>query len=414
MSVPRTAVITGIGVTAPTGVGLEAHWKSVLGGTSGIGRISRFDPSGYPVRLAGEVSGFDAPQAVPRRLLPQTDRWTQLALCAAEEALADAGVDPADLTDYDMAVVTASSSGGTEFGQHEMERLYLKGPSWVGAYQSIAWFYAATTGQLSIRHGMRGPCGVLCCEQAGGLDAMGQARRLIRDGSRLVLTGGTDASLCPYGLTAQLANGHLSTVEDPARAYLPFDADAAGYLPGEGGAILVVRDGADVPPGEGYGVILGYAAGFDPPPHSGRPPALRRTLERALADARVEPGDVDVVFADGSAVPEQDIAEAEAINAVFGRAAVPVTVPKTLTGRLYAGAAALDAATALLALRDGVIPHTAATTRKAPGCDLDLVLGEPRWGPLRTAVVLARGHGGFNAALVLQRTGEASKGGERR
>ncbi|GHF69265.1 actinorhodin polyketide putative beta-ketoacyl synthase 2 [Streptomyces mashuensis] len=397
-----TAVVTGIGVIAPTGMGTDAHWQAVLAGKPGIGRISRFDPSGYPVRLAGEVPGFVAREALPGRLVPQTDRWTHLALWAARAALDDAGVDPAALPEYAMAVVTSSSSGGTEFGQHEMERLYRKGPSWVGAYQSIAWFYAATTGQISIRHGMRGPCGVLATEQAGGLDAIGQARRVLRDEAELVVTGGTDASLCPYGLTAQLATGRLSTVEDAARAYLPFDVDASGYVPGEGGAILVLRDAAAVPPGAGYGVVAGYAAGFDPPPGSDRPRVLRRTLERALADAGCAPSDVDVVFADGLAVPAEDLAEARAISEVFGPGGVPVTVPKTLTGRLYGGGSALDAATALLALREGVVPPTAGTSRLAPGCDLDLVTGAPRRSAPRTAVVLARGHGGFASALVLR------------
>ncbi|WP_411139497.1 ketosynthase chain-length factor [Streptomyces sp. x-80] len=405
MTTPRGAVVTGLGVIAPTGLGADTHWQAVLAGKSGIGAISRFDPSPYPVRLAGEVPGFDALESLPRRLVPQTDRWTHLALWAAQAALADAGVDPAALPEYGMAVVTASSSGGTEFGQHEMERLYRNGPSWVGAYQSIAWFYAATTGQISIRHGMRGPCGVLACEQAGGLDAIGQARRLLRDDVQLVVTGGTDASLCPYGLTAQLVGGHLSTVEDPARAYLPFDRDARGAVPGEGGAILVAQDASTVPAGAGYGAIAGYAAGFDPPPGSTRPPVLRRTLERALEDAGTTPGEVDVVFADGSGVPESDLTEARAISAVFGPYGVPVTVPKALTGRLYGGGAALDVATALLALRDGVIPHTAGTTRPAPGCDIDLVTAAPRRRRLRVAVVLARGHGGFTSAMVLRRSG---------
>ncbi|HEY4020391.1 MAG TPA: ketosynthase chain-length factor [Pseudonocardiaceae bacterium] len=397
------AVITGIGVVGPTGIGTEAHWQAVLDGKTGIDRISRFDPTQYPVKLAGEVPGFEAQEHVPSLLIPQTDRWTHLALDAAQSALADADVDPAELPEYEMAVVTASSSGGTEFGQHEMERLYQNDPSWVGAYQSIAWFYAATTGQISIRHGMRGPCGVLCCEQAGGLDVLGQARRLTRSGSRLVVSGGTDASLCPYGVTAQLATGKLSTSDDPARGYLPFDAEAGGYVPGEGGAILIVQDPASVKPGRGYGAIVGYAGGFDPPPDSERPPVLRRTIEKALADAGLRAGDIDVVFADGMAVPELDLIEAKAISAVFGAYQVPVTVPKTLTGRLYGGGAALDVATALLALRDGVIPHTAGTAQLAPGCDIDLVRDAPRYRSLHSALVLARGHGGFTSAVVLQR-----------
>ncbi|MBO8192098.1 ketosynthase chain-length factor [Streptomyces oryzae] len=400
----RAPVITGLGVLAPTGIGTEEHWSSVLAGRSAIGRITLFDPAPYPVRLAGQVPGFVAKERVPSRLIQQTDRWTHLGLAAAEAAIADAQVTPAELAEYEMAVVTSSSSGGTEFGQHEMENLYQHAPDWVGAYQSIAWFYAATTGQISIRHGMRGPCGVLCCEQAGGLDAIGQARRLVRTGAKLVMTGGTDASLCPYGLTAQLSTGQLSTVQDPARAYLPFDAEASGYLPGEGGALLVVEDAEAAEArgaGQGYGRVLGYAAAFDPPPDSDRGPVLARTVRTALADARLDPADVDVVFADALGVPEADRAEAEALAEVFGPRGVPVTAPKTLTGRLYGGGAALDAATALLALRDGTIPHTAGPAAPAPGYEIDLVLGEPRRAELRTALVVARGHGGFNAALVL-------------
>ncbi|HLL37626.1 ketosynthase chain-length factor [Streptomyces sp. NPDC052773] len=406
MSVSAAPVVTGLGICAPTGIGVEAHWSSVLAGKSAIGRIERFDPTPYPVRYAGQVPGFDATESVPSRLIAQTDHWTHLALAAGEAALADSGADVGAIPEYEMAVVTSSSSGGTEFGQKEMTALYQHDPSWVGAYQSIAWFYAATTGQLSIRHKMRGPCGVLACEQAGGLDAIGQARRLIRRGSRLVVTGGTDASLCPYGLTAQLSTGRLSTVQDPERAYLPFDAEACGHLPGEGGAILVVESAeqaAERGAGTGYGRVLGYAAGFDPAPGSGRPRALRRTAEQALADAGLAPSDIDVVFADASGVPADDRDEAEAIAAVFGPYGVPVTAPKTLTGRMYGGGAPLDVATALLALREGVIPHTAHIREVAPGLAVDLVTGAPRELPLRHALVLARGHGGFASALVLGR-----------
>ncbi|WP_043264771.1 ketosynthase chain-length factor [Streptomyces sp. CT34] len=397
------AVITGLGVVAPTGIGLEQHWESVLAGKSGLGRIMRFDPESYPVRVAGEVPGFVAEDGVSSRIVPQTDRYTHFALVAAAHALEDSGVDPADLPEYEMAVVTASSSGGTEFGQHEMERLYLQGPAWVSAYQSIAWFYAATTGQVSIQHGMRGPCGVICCEQAGGLDALGQARRLLNTGSRLVLSGGTDASLCPYGLVAQMSGGGLSTEDDPTRAYLPFDASACGFVPGEGGAMLVVEtaSAAAARGAEHYGELLGYAAGFDPPADSSRPPALAGVIRRALADARITSEAVDMVFADASGVQERDLDESRAIAEVFGPAGVPVTAPKTLTGRLYAGGAVLDTATALLALSSGVIPHSAGLERVAPDCEIDLVLDRPRQTKPRTALILARGYGGFTSALVV-------------
>jgi minimal PKS chain-length factor (CLF/KS beta) len=306
-----------------------------------------------------------------------------------------------------MAVVTASSSGGTEFGQHEMERLYQNGSSWVGAYQSIAWFYAASTGQLSIRHGMRGPCGVICCEQAGGLDAFGQARRLLNSGSRLVLVGGTDASLCPYGLVAQMSTGALATGDDPVRAYLPFDAAARGYVPGEGGALVVLESAESVRERgvSHYGELLGYAAGIDPALGSGRPRVLAAVIRRALADAGLPPSEVDVVFADAAGVLQHDIAEAQAISEIFGSGGVPVTAPKTLTGRLYAGGAALDTATALLALDQGIVPPTVGPSRTAPECDIDLVLDWPRQTSPRTALIVARGRGGFTSALVVGRSG---------
>lgn len=403
------AVVTGIGVVAPNGLGTAAYWAATLGGRSGIGPITRFDPSGYPVSLAGEVRDFSAVDHVPSRLIPQTDNWTHLGLTAAAWALEDAGAEPAAFPEYEMAVLTASSSGGTEFGQREIERLWSKGPQWVGAYQSIAWFYAATTGQISIRHGMRGPCGVICAEQAGALEAAAQACQLVRNGTRLVVTGGTDASLCPYGLTAQLSNGRSSESTNPSRAYLPFDAAACGYVPGEGGAMLVVESADDARARSApriYGEIAGYAATFDPRPGSGREPTLRRAIELALADAGVAADAVDVVFADAAGVPELDQQEAAAIRSVFGPAGVPVTAPKTMTGRLNAGGAALDLASALLAIRDGVIPPTTAVTELAPGCDIDLVIGDPWDTPVRTALVTARGYGGFNAAIVVTKPSE--------
>jgi len=339
--------------------------------------------------------------------MAQTDRWTQLALAAAQWALDDARLDPGSLNDYELGVVTASSSGGNEFGQREMQKLWGHGPKHVGAYQSIAWFYAASTGQLSIQHGARGPCGVLVSEQASGLDALGQARREIRGGTRAMLCGGTEAPMSPYAMLCQAASGRLSRVDDASRAYLPFDEAASGHVPGEGGAMLVVESAASAMARgvSGYGVIAGYAATFDPAPGSGRPPGLARAIRYALSDAGVAAADIDVVFADAAGTPELDRAEAAALRAVFGPRGVPVTAPKAGTGRLYAGAGTLDVATALLALRAGVIPPTPRVSRVPAEFGMDLVLTDPRPAPLRTALVLARGEGGFNSAAVMRSAG---------
>lgn len=398
-------VVTGIAVAAPNGLGTAEFWAATRAGRTGLGRLTRFDPESYPARLAGEVKGFVPEDLLPSRMIPQTDHVTRLSLVVGDWALADAGVKPQEVSSFDMGVMTASSAGGYEFGERELRNMWSKGNQHVSAYQSFAWFYAVNTGQLSIHNGMRGPSGVVVSDQAGGLDALGQARRQVRKGTPLMLSGAVDSSLCSWGWVAQLASGRVSTSDDPDRAYLPFDTAAGGHVPGEGGAILVLEDAeaARARGVRGYGEIAGYGATFDPPPHSGRPPALRRAIELALRDADVAPEDVDVVFADGAAVPELDRVEATAIGEVFGRDAVPVTAPKTMTGRLNAGAGALDVATALLSIRDSVIPAT-TNVSPDPGYGLDLVVGEPRHVPVTTALVVARGYGGFNSAVVVRAT----------
>lgn len=404
---PDQAVVTGIGVAAPNGLSVKAWWDAVLRGESGICRLNRFDPTRYPARLAGEVRDFVDADHIPGRLLPQTDRMTRLSLAVAQEAIEDSGVDLERLPEYGAGVITASSAGGFEFGQRELQALWSKGGQYVSAYQSFAWFYAVNTGQISIRHNLRGPSGVLVTEQAGGLDAVAQARRRLRRGGSLMVTGGVDSAICPWGWTAHLAGGRLSPSEDPARAYLPFSADATGEVVGEGGALLVLENaaaararGAHV-----YGAFTGYAATFDPAPGDGGASRLGQAAELALQDAGVTPDQVDVVFADAAGDRDADRAEARALAELFGPYGVPVTAPKTMTGRLSAGGASLDLAAALLALREQVVPPTVNVTEPADDCPIDLVTGRPRQLPLRTALVLARGRGGFNAAAVLRAVG---------
>src|SRR5437763_868970 len=286
-----SAVVTGIGITAPNGIGVDAYWSATVSGRSAIGPITRFDASPYPVRLAGVIADFDA-------------------------------------------------------------------------------------------------------------GALGRARRQVRQGTPMVLTGGHGSAMCPMGLVSQLPTGRLSTRD----TYIPFAEDACGYLPGEGGAILVVEDAARARERgrRTYGEIAGYAATFDPPPGSGREPGLLRAAQLALADADVVADDVDVVFADAAGIPADYAVEAHALAKLFGPRGVPVTAPKTMTGRLNSGACVLDVATALLAIRDGIIPPTVNVPRVAAGSEIDLVTGDARAAQVRTALVLARGAGGFNAAVVVR------------
>jgi act minimal PKS chain-length factor (CLF/KS beta) len=397
--------VTGLGVVAPNGLGVEQYWEATLAGHSGISPLTRFDASSYPSRLAGQILDFDAAEHLPKRLLPQTDVSTRLALVAADWALADAKLDADTMTDYDMGVVTSNASGGFEFTHREFNKLWSKGSEFVSVYESFAWFYAVNTGQISIRHGMRGPSSALVAEQAGGLDAIGHARRTIRRGTALVVSGGVDSALDPWGWVSHLSSGNVSTSTDPGRAYLPFDAEAGGNVPGEGGAIVVLED-AESAHLRGaqrvHGEIAGYASTFDPPPDSGRPAGLRRAAELALADAGVSPRDVDVVFADSAASPDLDRVEAAAISSLFVDRGVPVTAPKALIGRLFAGGGPLDVVTALLSIRDDVIPATPGTTDVPDEYRIDLVRDQPRPARISTALVLARGRWGFNSAVVVR------------
>jgi minimal PKS chain-length factor (CLF/KS beta) len=402
-------VITGLGVVAPSGIGVEEHWRSTLAGVLRVGQITSFDPSSYATTLAGQVEGFRPEEHLDHRLIVQSDRWTWMGATASRLAMADAGYDPAAHDPYDTSVIFGAGSGGNDYGQREISRLWSQGRRAVSVYQSIAWFYAATTGQTSIWNGLKGPSGVVVSDGAGGLDSLGQARRTIRRGISAVLAGGAEAGLTPYALTCQITGGRLSSATDPAAGYKPFDVGANGHVPGEGAVTLLVED-----PGSAkergartvYAEIAGYAATHDAHHHEKPPPDARwlaAAMTRALADAGLSPGDVDVVFADGAGTPELDALEASAIREVFGKhaAGLPVTAPQGFVGRLCAGGSALSAANAALALRDGAIPAVGNLSDPVPGIGFDLVR-ETRRQPLRVAMVNARGYGGFNSSLILR------------
>lgn len=406
----RRVVFTGIGVVAPTGIGVDAHWTATLHPTCRIQPIQRPDLDASPIRVAGEVTDFVESERVPSKIRVQTDRWTHFALAGADLALADAALRPAEHPRSWLSVVTSSASGGNEFGQREIQALWSQHPNKVSTYQSIGWFYAASTGQISIRHGATGSCGVVVSDSAGGLDALKQAWRTIRQGGKAVLVGGTEAALSPYAVACLSSLPTLSTAPDPATAYRPFHPEASGWVVGEGGAMLVLED-AEFARSRGarpYAELLGHAATHDSYHHTRPAPhgeALATAMESALQRAGRAPEDVDVVFADGAGDLDGDGAEAAALRRVFGARLdqLPVTVPKTMVGRLMSGGGALDVAWACLALQTSVIPPTVNADVQATVAryGISLVVEPRAVQHLETAMVVARGVGGFNSAAVL-------------
>lgn len=404
---PRRAAVTGIGVVAPNGASTETFWKSAREGISVLDRVTREGCEHLPLRVAGEVRDFDPAAAIEERYLVQTDRFTHFAMAAADLALDDAGLGrpETDAAPYSVGVVTAAGSGGGEFGQRELQQLWGKGSRYVGPYQSIAWFYAASTGQISIRRGFKGPCSVVAADEAGGLDALAHAARAVRRGTDVIVAGATEAPIAPYSVVCQLGYEELSTVDDPARAYRPFTSAACGFVPAEGGAMVVV-EAAEPARARGARVrafLAGHAATFTGPSRwTESREGLAQAVRGALEEADCAPEEIDVVFADALGVVEADRAEALAIVDALGPhgARVPVTAPKTGIGRGYCAAPLMDVAAAVLTMEHGLIPPTPNVFDICH--DLDLVTGRARPAEVRTALVLSRGLMGSNSALVLR------------
>lgn len=413
---PRTGrrpVVTGVGVVAPNGLTAETFWKSTVEGISVLDRVTREGCEDMPLRVAGQVRDFDPEALIEERYLAQTDRFTHFALAAADAALEDGRLIRSDYEDlpFGVGVVTAAGSGGGEFGQRELQRLWGPGPRAVGPYQSIAWFYAASTGQISIRGGFKGPCGVVASDEAGGLDALRHAASAVLRGTDTVIVGAAEAPLAPYSVVCQLGYEGLSRCEDPDRAYRPFTSGACGFAPAEGGAMMLVEDeeaarrrGAPV-----RAEIAGHATTFTGESRwAASREGLARAILGALAEARCAPEEVDVVFADALGIPQADRAEALALADALGAhgARVPVTAPKTGTGRAYCGGPVLDTAAAVLAMEHGLVPPTPNVFDVCH--DLDVVTGRARPAELRTALILSRGLMGSNSALVVRRAGDGA------
>ncbi|MEU8619045.1 ketosynthase chain-length factor [Streptomyces sp. NPDC048623] len=409
----RRAVVTGIGVIAPNGQRADAYWKSVREGVGVLDRITREGCEDLPLKVAGQVRGFDASALIEGRFLVQTDRFSHYAMAAAQLALDDAGLAHDGTEEpFSIGVVTAAGSGGGEFGQRELQKLWSQGSKFVGPYQSIAWFYAASTGQISIRSGFKGPCGVVASDEAGGLDGLAHAARAVRRGTGAMVVGAAEAPLAPYSMVCQLGYPELSTAEDPDRAYRPFTEAACGFVPAEGGAMLVVEDesrardrGAAV-----RAVVAGHGATFTGASRwEESREGLARAIRVALDEAECAPEEIDAVFADALGVPEADRAEALAIADALGAHAtrVPVTAPKTGIGRAYCGAPVLDTAAAVFAMEHGVVPPTPNVFDICH--DLDLVMSRARPAELRTTLVLSRGLMGSNAALVMRRGDDSAR-----
>jgi 3-oxoacyl-[acyl-carrier-protein] synthase II len=406
---PRVAV-TGMGVKAPAGSDLDTFWGRIRAAEPSAGPIQAFDPSEQPVRFACEVRDFDpAPYFNPKELRRQ-DRVTQLGFAAAADALADAG----DLgaTDPDRcAVIAASGIGGLHTLEQNCETYFEKGPSRVSPFFVPMMMPNATAGLISIRFGWTGPALCIATACAAGANAIGEGARLIRDGSAdVVIAGGTEFPITRITLAAFARMTALSTRnDDPEHASRPFDADRDGFVIGEGSGFFVLEslERARARRARVYGEVAGYGRNADAyhitAPSPGGTGAAR-CMEQALDDAGLSPAAIGQVNAHGTSTDLNDLAEAQAINKVFGDSSPPVTSSKGVLGHMIGGAGAAEAVVSMLSIRDGIVPPTANFERLGDDIVLDVVAGSPREVGSKPVISNSFGFGGHNASLVLTPT----------
>ncbi len=404
----RRVVITGLGAVTPIGLDAPSTWEAAVAGRSGIGFIEAFDASSFPVRIAGEVRGFDPDLHVPPKEARRMDRNVLFAVAAAQEAWADAGIEWFDPARVGILVGSAIGGIATIAEQH---RIFLeRGADRVSPFFIPSALVDTASGQIAIQLGIMGPNFAPVSACATGSTAIGEGAATIRRGQAdVVLAGGTEAAITPLILAGFCAMRGLVAEEiDPTIAMRPFDATRAGFVMGEGACILVLEElaaararGATI-----YAEVLGYGASNDahhlaqPEPEATGVAAMITT---ALASAGIAPERVGYVNAHGTSTPLGDLAETRALRQVFGAHAYDLAVSstKSVTGHCFGAAGAVEAMMCARALYHQTLPPTINYQNPDPELDLDYVPNEARAVDLDVALSNAMGLGGHNGCVLL-------------
>lgn len=408
----RRVVITGMGTINPLGHDAASTWAAISAGRTGLGPITLFDAAGFKTRIAGEVADFDPVERFGRKEARRMARQTQFALTAAEEAISAARLSASGIAAERIGVIVGSGMGSLDPIIDATDTLAERGPDRVSPFFVPMMLADTPAAAISIAYGLAGPNLSLYTACATGNNAIGEAAVTIARGAAdAMVAGGSEACILPLAIAGFGVMGALSTRnDDPARASRPFDWERDGFVVSEGAAVLVLeeREHALVRGATIYGEVLGYGASADAyhittPIQDGAGAA--QSMRAALADAGLEPADIDYINAHGTSTPLNDSAETAAIKQVFGERAydTPVSSTKSMTGHLLGAAGALEAIICLNALATGVIPATINYEQPDPACDLDYVPNTPRTAELRMAMSNAFGLGGHNATLIFGR-----------
>jgi 3-oxoacyl-[acyl-carrier-protein] synthase II len=406
----RRVVVTGLGLVSPLGIGTRPTWEGLVSGRSGVGPITHFDASDYPVRIAAEVDGFEPADWMPIKEIKKFDLFVHYAVAAADMALADSGLEISDANAERVGVVMGSGIGGLPSIEQSRDTLRDRGPRRVSPFFIPGAIINMPSGVVSIRTGAKGPNSATCTACSTAAHAIGDALLYIRHGyADAIVAGGTEAVVTPMAVAGFASMRALSTRNDePVKASRPWDRDRDGFVMGEGAGMVVLeeyeharRRGATI-----LAEVLGFGMSSDAyhisaPSDDGD--GAMRVMRAALADARLDPEDIDYINAHGTSTPVGDRIETIAIKNVFREHArrLMVSSTKSMTGHLLGAAGGLEFAISVLAIREGCVPPTINLDEPDPENDLDYVPHTAREVPVRVALTNSFGFGGTNACLVV-------------
>ncbi len=408
----RRVVITGLGVVSPVGSSLEKFWENLTAGKSGIGRITKFDPEGFPVQIAGEVKDFDPLEYFDRKEVRRTDPFIQFAVGAAVQAVKSSGLEESDVDKTRVGVLIGSGIGGLSTIEQQLKILWEKGPRRVSPFCVPMEIINMASGLVSIRFGYKGPNISVVTACATGTHAIGEAYRTIQYGDAdVMVAGGAESCITPLAVAGFAAAKALSTRNDePEKASRPFEKNRDGFVMGEGAGVVVLeelehakRRGARI-----LAEIVGYGTSGDAYHMTAPAPegeGAARAMENAIKDAGIKPEDIDYINAHGTSTKFNDLFETMAIKKVFGEHAYRVKISsiKSMIGHLLGAAGGVEVVSSVMTLQTGVIPPTINYEEPDPECDLDYTPNRAVKADVKYVLKNSFGFGGTNACLVLKR-----------
>jgi 3-oxoacyl-[acyl-carrier-protein] synthase II len=410
----KRVVVTGLGVISPIGNSVEEFWNNLLAGKSGAAPITYFDTTFFDTKFACEVKNFDPLNYMDRKLAQRVDPFTQFALAASDMAIKDSGLDITKIDPYKVGVVYGSGIGGMQVYQKEQEKLFKKegNPDRISPFFIPMLIADIAAGRISMKYGLKGPNYATISACTTSAHSVADSVMLIQRGNAdVMVTGGSEAVICPMGVGGFNAMKALSTRNDaPEKASRPFEKNRDGFVMGEGGATLVIEslDYAKARGAKIYGEIAGIGLTADA--HHITEPApegegVANAMRIAIEDAQMKPSDIDCVNAHGTSTYYNDKNETEAIKHVFGEHAykIPVHSIKSMIGHLLGAAGAIESIASVLTINNGIVPPTINYETPDPECDLNYVPNTALKKEITTVMCDNSGFGGHNTALVFKK-----------